>query len=170
MLNDYEVSDTKVCTKCGEEKLLDKFFPLYGKQKASANETNKGRRAWCRVCSGKSGTEFKRNNPEARKRYSAYRRKMTIKQKYGLSEEDYFALLTAQGNGCAICGSKEGRKLTKTSKTKFGFPVDHDHDTGVTRGLLCDLCNRALGMFRDSPTLLQAAKDYLLRHGKDPSK
>lgn len=159
--------EDKECTRCHKIKPLSDFFPLYGKQKEIGLRNGRTHRSWCKTCNSESGTEFKRNNPEARKRYSTYRRKITIERKYGLTEEDYFRILADQGGTCAICPRTDGRsKQTKQSPTKFHFAVDHDHDTGVTRGLLCDTCNRALGMFGDDPDILRSAIAYLARHGK----
>ena len=91
------------------------------------------------------------------------------KYHYNLSEEHYAALLAAQGAVCAICGTSEWAGNT-------GKPnVDHDHGcnhpgkgvqscAACVRGLLCDFCNRGLGMFRDDPARLRAAVDYLERY------
>ena len=68
---------------------------------------------------------------------------------YNLSPEAYDALLEEQGGGCGICGSDER------------LVVDHCHETGATRGILCSTCNRAVGMFHDNPDLLLRAVDWL---------
>ena len=81
--------------------------------------------------------------------------------RYGLSIEDYNALLEAQGGLCAICGQAE---TMKRGGVTWDLSVDHDHDTGVVRGLLCIACNHGLGRFRDDPRLLEAAIAYLRRH------
>lgn len=72
---------------------------------------------------------------------------------FGLTVSDYDQMLVAQGGVCAICKKQcsSGRRLH----------VDHDHKTGVVRGLLCGRCNPALGAFDDSPALLAAAITYL---------
>ena len=57
---------------------------------------------------------------------------------------------------CAICGLKEPRKDRKT------LSVDHEHRTRLIRGYLCTNCNFGLGHFKDNPSLLQHAKEYLL--------
>lgn len=85
-------------------------------------------------------------------------RNTQLRAKFGLSRQEYLALLAAQGGRCAICGTTEpgGRWGT-------GFPLDHDHVTGKTRGILCTRCNRLLGMMGDDPALLRAAAEYLER-------
>ena len=76
-----------------------------------------------------------------------------LKHKYGLSLETYEGLLAAQNNGCAICGEPCG--------VRGKLSVDHDHQTGKVRGLLCHECNVGLGAFRDNPQRLLAAAEYL---------
>lgn len=76
----------------------------------------------------------------------------TLKYKYGLTLEEYQNLFEKQNGVCAICKcTEEGRMLA----------VDHSHYTGKVRGLLCGLCNRALGLFKDSPELISRAKEYV---------
>jgi hypothetical protein len=66
-------------------------------------------------------------------------------------------MLVAQGGGCAICGS------TDTKGPGQFFAVDHCHETGAVRGLLCLCCNTALGQLGDDVDLLRRAIDYLNR-------
>jgi hypothetical protein len=75
-----------------------------------------------------------------------------LKEKYGISREQFEEMLDDQGGRCLICGRKEVR-----------FCVDHDHESGVVRGLLCYRCNTGLGGFNDSPVLLQKAINYLMK-------
>ncbi|MGZ6587108.1 MAG: endonuclease VII domain-containing protein [Solirubrobacteraceae bacterium] len=83
-------------------------------------------------------------------------RRERLLQKYGLTFDAYEALLAAQGGGCAICRTTEpgGRWGTH-------FAVDHDHDTGRVRGLLCSRCNVMLGNAQDDPARLRAGAAYL---------
>src|SRR5262249_47723947 len=76
-----------------------------------------------------------------------------LKRKFGITLADYEAMLVAQGGGCAICGDPEpeGRSLH----------VDHDHEDGQVRGLLCFRCNNALGDLREDVALLSRAASYL---------
>jgi len=68
----------------------------------------------------------------------AYGRKRQL-EIYGLTEETYMKLLADQNGGCAICGKTEGNKRRKR------LAVDHDHESGIVRGLLCTTCNTRLG-------------------------
>lgn len=73
---------------------------------------------------------------------------------YGITESDYLAMLEAQGGTCAICHQAEripGRSLA----------IDHDHETGRVRGLLCASCNRGIGMLGDDVDRLASAIEYL---------
>jgi hypothetical protein len=88
---------------------------------------------------------------------AAYMRRQQLYHKYGLTMADYNAMLAAQDMACAICGQRPQKTLY----------VDHDHETGEVRGLLCVRCNTGLGMFRDSIRLLASAIVYLEEHGKD---
>lgn len=92
------------------------------------------------------------------KRYEKTRRAHNLK-KYGLTQEQYDALLKAQGGCCVICP----RSGSGDSRTKYLF-VDHEHKTGKVRGLLCGPCNAALGAFGDSCERLKVAIAYLQAH------
>lgn len=79
-----------------------------------------------------------------------------LRDLYGITVEEYEALLEVQNGLCAICKQPEvvpDRNLA----------VDHDHDTQRVRGLLCTACNRGIGCLQDDPEILQAAIDYLKR-------
>ena len=82
----------------------------------------------------------------------------------GLTQTQYDAMLAAQGGACAICRKPEtevgGKRGCVTVKR---LAVDHDHETGHIRGLLCRRCNTALGFFGDDVAGLWAAVDYLTK-------
>jgi hypothetical protein len=79
-----------------------------------------------------------------------YRRNM-LAAAYGMSVEQYDAMVERQGGLCAICGRKPDRSLC----------VDHCHQTGRVRGLLCIACNSMLGFARDDPVRLEMGSEYL---------
>lgn len=72
-------------------------------------------------------------------------------RQYGITLMDYEAMLESQSGGCAICGGTE----------KINLAVDHCHETGKIRGLLCSKCNLLLGRANDDPTILANAIKYL---------
>lgn len=91
-----------------------------------------------------------------RKRYSSQWAK-SIERNYGITADQYWAMLEAQDGVCLICGgTNDGARGEK-------LYVDHCHDTGKVRGLLCRGCNHGLGHFRDSVDFLMSACAYLLQ-------
>jgi len=80
--------------------------------------------------------------------------------KFGIAQKKFEQMLTAQGEGCVICGRKFGHK-----KGRSGLPtrlvIDHEHKTGKIRGLLCSRCNSGIGIFEEKIELLEAAIKYL---------
>jgi hypothetical protein len=90
---------------------------------------------------------------------SAYSKEWNLNRRFKITGDDYSKLLTAQGGGCAICKCAETHTY-KSGKLKE-LAVDHCHDTGTVRGLLCANCNRALGYFQDDLERITRAIDYL---------
>ena len=156
----------KKCTHCKIEKPLSDFYPV-------ANGV-KGVRPRCKECMTllerekyTSDEEFRnrklnmqaikmREDADFRARHRALNRKNHLKRAYGLTQESFDDMLHAQGGGCAICGAKQiaGEQGTR-------MVVDHCHLTNQIRGILCDLCNTALGKFEDNVGLLKNAINYL---------
>lgn len=87
-------------------------------------------------------------------------RKYQLRDKYGITEEDFDIILISQKGLCAICSTD-----TPTGKWKR-FAVDHCHHTGQVRGLLCNECNRGIGLLKDNAELLRKAAEYLDYHKK----
>jgi hypothetical protein len=88
-------------------------------------------------------------NPEIA---AAGERDRHYKSHYGISTDEYNEILLSQNGRCLICGAEpDGRALD----------VDHDHETGKVRGLLCHRCNLGVGIFEDDPDLLTAVAEYL---------
>ena len=82
-------------------------------------------------------------------------REYSYNTKYGITIQDYDDMFEDQGGVCKICS------LPQTNKRFNYLCVDHDHETGEVRGLLCDPCNRAIGLFKDDSRLLDKAREYL---------
>ena len=104
--------------------------------------------------------EWRNRNPEKAKSHD-------LKKMYGIRLEQYEALAQQQNHVCAICQQPE-KSLDKDGGPRK-MPVDHCHETGKVRGLLCTPCNRALGMFRDDANLLKRAIEYLHKAVDTPS-
>lgn len=78
--------------------------------------------------------------------------------RYGLTIEQLDAIVVAQDDRCAICRKEWGEGK--------GPGVDHDHETGLVRGMLCHKCNIAIGHFDDDPERMRAAAEYIEQHAK----
>ena len=76
-----------------------------------------------------------------------------------LSKEEYQILYDSQKGVCKICGQKNNERYGEDN-----LCIDHDHKTGIVRGLLCGTCNAGIGHLQDDPNLLRAAADYLKFH------
>lgn len=131
---------SKTCSRCGIEKPLHDF--------AKHDLGLHGRRACCKVCTAMS-------------RDVTASRACRYRSKYGMTLGDYERMLSNQNYGCAVCGSTDSR-----SKTGL-FVVDHDHETGEVRALLCNKCNPAIGLMDDEPERLEAAARYLRAFGRN---
>ena len=88
---------------------------------------------------------YEKNKEEISEKNKWYR----FKKKYGLNKEQYEQMMEMQDGLCGICGDREAEV------------VDHNHNTGEVRMLLCQNCNRGLGHFNDDPVLMRAAANYL---------
>lgn len=117
-------------------------------------------RAWNREYHQKHPPK-KRTPEQNRRYYRAYHRSIHLQKKFGITEADYDAMIVSQNGKCAICGTTNPR-----GKGHTRFHVDHCHQTGVVRGLLCSRCNLGLGAFLDDIAILQKAIEYLSVKGK----
>ena len=114
----------------------------------------------CRQCTRKKHKEWRKRNPERCKKWnwtSTDRARQRLR-KYGITPEQYDALLKAQGHRCAICGTTcpgivKGRPID--------WPVDHNHITGRLRGALCTCCNTAVGLVKEDPAIARKLAEYL---------
>lgn len=88
-------------------------------------------------------------------------RKSRLRQFYDITIDEYNLMLAKQGGSCAIC--KQLEKLIRGDKPQ-SLSVDHNHRTGKIRGLLCNRCNRILGMVEENIEILRAIINYLKIH------
>lgn len=167
-----------LCNCCRESKPISEF-----RRRPDRSEKGKrmGRWSYCHDCekarmktpharalANARTKEFRQrlltSDPaEARRRERA----SNLKRNYGLTIEQYDAMVAWQDGKCAICGGPPSDPRWKGHASPVGgrriekFHIDHNHKTGDVRALLCSQCNRGLGDFRDDPALLLKAAEYL---------
>ena len=117
-----------------------------------------GGRSRCQPCYGHYRWQKAPEKYDSAKHLEKHRRHQ-LRKKYGITLEQYNAMLEAQGSRCAICE-------VVSCPTGQSFAVDHCHETGTVRALLCVHCNETLGAMKDSPELLLKAAEYLRKHGR----
>jgi hypothetical protein len=127
----------KKCIRCGKTRLL-KFFTYYDKK-------NGKRRNTCKDCQNIVNATM----PNA----ILTRRNTILRREFGITHKEYIQILKLQNGVCAICKTKPivGKNLC----------IDHCHETGKIRGLLCFNCNTGLGHFKDNMNLLTSAQNYI---------
>lgn len=134
-----------VCGTCGVEKPSSEF---YWRPDAACYRKN------CKTCHLIQNKVAWHAKPQDRLSRADRQWRHGLRDRFGLTPEEYHALVGKQGGGCAICGATtdpDGRRLA----------VDHDHQTGAVRGVLCGRCNKGLGQFQDDPERLARAINYL---------
>lgn len=161
-----ECASKKLCRSCQTKKHVSEF-------PTDTTTSTDGYRSRCKQCENELLREKYKNNPEWRNRIlrnnQKYfhkkdsregRRERMLLKNYGITLEDYENLLIKQNSCCGICKSLPGER------GRTYLVVDHNHETGEIRGLLCDPCNRALGMFKDSIEILINAISYIFAEDK----
>ena len=127
-----------------------------GHEYSAENTYSSGGRRQCKTCK-RAAQNQRYADGKVRKRTAEETRRQTLRR-FGLSPEEYAGLLAAQGNTCAGCLQSE--TITVRGR-RMPLAVDHHHETGKVRGLLCHNCNRALGLLRDNPDTLVRLLAYL---------
>lgn len=133
---------------------------LYGYSDVEWESLNKGKRNRIRHPEKQRQAVAKWAATKTKEYHSLRARKSQLKLSYGLTIDEYDTMLLEQNSSCAICET-----TTPTGKWKV-FAVDHDHTTGDVRGLLCNECNRGIGLLKDNASLLRKAADYLDSYDK----
>jgi hypothetical protein len=130
----------KPCRKCGGTLR----YTAHSKQCVACKV--KARAAW-----GKKRRQAIKASPEKDLEDKQNKLAYWRKHKYGITPEQYSEMLAAQNSKCAICGKHD----------ELNLAVDHCHETGQIRGLLCKYCNGGIGFLKDSIELLENAIKYL---------
>lgn len=131
--------DSKNCRRCGEALPLGEF--------SLDRRSPDGYSPRCKQCRALG----RKDDPVTAK-------DRLLRWKFGIGLDEYEAMLSAQGGGCAACGA-----TTLQARRRY-LDVDHDHQSGRVRALLCSPCNTALGLLREDPTRIEKLRAYAMRH------
>ena len=125
--------NVKICSVCGQKKKLFEFYK---------HKTGKGGvRSICKVCDLIRAKKYRQENP-------LKRAECMLQYSYGIGLKDYEKMFKKQGGRCFLCGCEQ--------RSDQRFCVDHDHQTGRIRGLLCKGCNSKLGWFENRRSIILA--------------
>jgi hypothetical protein len=149
------------CNSCKIYKSIDQFH--------KNNKNKNGVSGKCKECTAIYDMD-RRGNPIPKKdNYKfkvpqsdpSYMRRKSLKRDHGITLEEFEEMERNQNYVCAICGNKESSKGKNTKI--MNLSVDHCHNTGKIRGLLCTKCNWGIGLIQDNPKLLLNAAKYLIK-------
>ncbi len=124
---------------CGESKSVNEF--------SKNNSSKDGLSIICKKCDSSKRKRFKILTGDDKRNHA-------LKYKYGITFLEYKDMYDMQHGCCLICNNEYPSLV-----------VDHNHKTGIIRGLLCSKCNTGIGLLKDSPEILDNAKKYLESKG-----
>lgn len=155
----YKEPYTKICPNCNNEFITKRSDKVYCSSRcylAHQRQIHHDKiRANARNYYKKNSERIKASQKQRRKINKLHYDDLRLKNTYGISLSERNDILAKQDWKCAICGtSLLGRKIN----------IDHDHNTGKVRGILCNGCNRGLGFFDDNIENLKNAIKYLENH------
>lgn len=141
----------KTCTKCQKTQPLSNFSSRGGSQKHLL-------RSYCNSCKFNSHKNWVMENPDKVKEYRERDPWTLVRRckRHGITPQQFIDMYHSQGCKCAICS---------VDIDIVDCAIDHNHATKKVRGVLCKPCNRALGLFKDSPKILKNAMNYLVEKG-----
>jgi hypothetical protein len=146
----HSVNFNYICNECNRIKNLS-----YVKSKEShARSIEYGRKY-------RENPEKTESRKQATKRWreshKEYIKDKALQKNYGITLKEFHLLLSHQNNKCAICEVE----FTENMPYKH---VDHEHSSGIVRGILCVACNQGIGSFKDNPIVIRLSIDYLKKH------
>jgi len=154
-----------ICIGCGKEYMRDRGSGKYCSRSCSNRHRNwKDRPSdtesvrFCPKCHmRKKIDDFYDSGTWCKECFSALVRNNYLKRTYGIDDNEYREILASQDGGCWICGKKGDQKSNGIKM----LAVDHEKKSGKIRGILCENCNRGIGLFNDRVDLLERAIEYL---------
>ena len=164
--------EAKICSKCGLIKLIDQFYTMNRYYKNGVQK----RQSSCKECQNKITKDRYQNKKYD---YSEINRENYLKRTYNITIKEYDKMFDEQNGVCAVCQQPEKRiatrKLNKDDETTLSLAVHHCHKTNKLLALVCNDCNRGMGLLKDDPELLRRAallnegelKGCLVQNGND---
>lgn len=165
--------DNKICARCKKEKLLEEYH--------NSSKSLDGKQPICKECKKDYNKQYKIDNALKWNEYMIAYYKSTEERTnkrntyareyhnnnyflhtYGITNEQYTEILIQQNGKCAVC-LKEETAVSKEGKIKR-LSVDHNHTTGIIRGLLCSGCNTGLGMLKEDIEIVESLILYIKKH------
>ena len=163
----------KQCSKCNQKKTIENFSKIKNRYHSHCRDC---RREYDRL--RLSNPEYRAIKNEKTKKYlkrpeikakinsrnrefyktvegKLFFKNRALKSKYNISLDQYEEMLEKQDHKCIICGISEAESIDEI------LVVDHCHKTNQIRGLLCGLCNKGIGFFKDNPKFCKNAANYL---------
>lgn len=142
--------DTKVCNKCNVDKPVSEYYIDPRRNKP---------RGICKKCMNDAKLAANRNREGGNNKYQL---KYYLKSKYGIELDTYIEMMESTKE-CPLCNTPLSNRTTTKSKGSFKV-LDHCHDNGKIRGILCNKCNLALGLIDDNVETLKRMIIYLDAH------
>lgn len=135
----------KTCSTCKESKPYEDFY----RENRKRNPSRDGYNYQCKKCCQTYARERYHSDEIYRLAANASR----FRRVYGITIDEFIEMRDSQGNTCAICHGPQS--------SDRALSVDHNHETGLVRALLCDNCNRAIGLLQEDPERARTLADYL---------
>ena len=141
----------KRCYRCEKYLNRDKYWKTQWNRKGYK---------MCKLCGKKYASVYYKKNKDSVEYVEGWRERH-LKRKYGISIEQYNKMFYEQGGKCKICGCMKNK-----NKRQYFMNVDHCHETGKVRGILCSKCNIILGGANDDVSILYKAIEYIKNEGQ----
>lgn len=157
-------------SEMAKEIKFEKTCKKHGELDRSQMIIREGKYLRCRLCHFEGANDYRKRNPEKTKEIKrrsylsrADESEKSILRQKKITKEQYYKMIDEQDNKCAICFQEE-TKIMRKDNTKSPLSIDHNHDTGLIRGLLCHRCNSGIGFFKENESFMLNAIEYLRKH------